>query len=195
MRLPCVCLTFLVLAATALAQSAVRPPEPQRYQTPELHTAKTVTLSPAYGCRAKEEFQKGYESTALFLSDFVRRDNSPDLLFNGACGGEDTFDPATHGGNRSLIADLDRGASVLNSFDKYDSLSRGAMRDAGFSERAPVKAGHTYVVLIDKTRVRGVFVFTVLDYEANKHVTLSYEVQDYQIRQAGFDRINSGSQQ
>jgi hypothetical protein len=182
-----------------LAQSAGQTPETQRYQTPELRTARTATLSPAYGCRTKEEFQKGYEGTALFLSDFVKRDNSPDLLFNGACGGEDTFDPATHGGNRSLIADLDAGTShgatsLLDSFDKYDSLSRREMRDAGFSERAPVKAGHTYVVLIDKTRVRGVFVFTVLDYEANKHVTLSYEVKDYQIRQAGFDRIKTGSQ-
>jgi hypothetical protein len=191
---------FFLLALSATAQDARLPPVKQPHDTPELRTAKTVTLSPSYSCRAQEEFQKGYEGTALFLSDFAKRDNSPDLLFNGACGSEDYFQPVTHGGNNSFIADLDAGESshapiLLDSFDKYDMLSRREFREAGFTDRVPVKMGHTYVVLIDKARARGVFVFTVMDYTPNKRVELSYEVKDYHTCPLAFDRIKPCPQQ
>lgn len=73
---------------------------------PPLHRIKGVTLSPSYSCRSAEEFGRGYENTALFLSDFAKQRNSPDLLFNGACGSEDYFEAATAGDDMSLVADL-----------------------------------------------------------------------------------------
>lgn len=62
---------------------------------PELNTIKTATLSPSYSCRSKEEFRRGYDRTALFLSRYSDDRNSPDLLFNGACGSADDFDVST----------------------------------------------------------------------------------------------------
>lgn len=189
--------TLSLLSHNASAQKSDGASGSHPSQPPELRTPKTVTLSPSYGCRAKEEFQKGYEGTALFLSDFEKRMNTPNLLFNGSCGSKDDFDVVTHGGNFSTIADLTAGGSsgtaqVFDSFEEYDSISRREFREAGFAQRVPVKVGHTYVVLVDKalgeTQVRGVFIFTVVDHIPNKRVALSYEVKDYQIRKPGFDR-------
>ena len=59
------------------------------FELPTLHQIKEVTLSPSYSCRAPAEFGRGYENTALFLSDFAHRHSGPDLLFNGACGAPD----------------------------------------------------------------------------------------------------------
>src|SRR4051812_28344367 len=75
-------------------------------QLPELHRIFTATLSPSYSCRSKEDFKKGYESTALFLVPIANAQNSPDLLFNGACGSRDYFGASTAGDDMSLIADL-----------------------------------------------------------------------------------------
>ena len=81
----------------------------QKYELPELHTIKTITLSPSYSCREKDEFQKGYANTALFLSAYAKQRNSPDLLFNGACRSEDHFGA---GNDMSLIADLGENVSL-----------------------------------------------------------------------------------
>jgi hypothetical protein len=94
-----------VLAALAMSVSA-----DQNYNLPELHVLQTVTLAPCYSCRSREEYQKGYSTTALFLSDHSKRRNSPDLLFNGFRSGEDFFEASTAGDDMALIADL--GADV-----------------------------------------------------------------------------------
>jgi hypothetical protein len=82
----------------------------QADEPPELHTIRSATPSPSYSCRPKAAFLKGYQSTALFLSLFSEQRNSPDLLFNGACGADDYFEASTAGDDMSLIADL--GANV-----------------------------------------------------------------------------------
>src|SRR5947199_6392615 len=89
----------LLLASSAAAMA-------QDYGLPELHTIKTVTLSPSYSCRSQEDSAKGYESTALFLSDYSKRMNSPDLLFNGACKADDDFQASTAGDDMAFIVDL-----------------------------------------------------------------------------------------
>lgn len=155
---------------------------------PTLHQIKEVTLSPAYSCRPPDEFARGYENTALFLSDFTKRRNGPDLLFNGACGAEDYFQVATAGDDMSLIADLGTGVSLeqlsasrsfnverVHSFPAYSK----------FAKVVKVEAGHAYAVLLNASDKRGLFVFSVTEYVRNKKVSLRYAVKSYQVMNRG----------
>src|ERR1051325_8422106 len=72
---------------------------------PELHKIQHITLSPSYSCRPKEEFRKGFERTALFLSEDSRNRKRPELLFNGACKSPDTFGAQVGGDDFDVIAD------------------------------------------------------------------------------------------
>jgi hypothetical protein len=158
------------------------------FELPALHHIKEIVLSPSYSCRPSEEFGKGYEGTALFLSDFARRQGDPDLLFNGACGSEDYFEAATAGDDMSLIADLGAGVQLdelsasrafnlrrVHSFPAYSKFARAVK----------VEAGHTYAVLLNARDKRGLFVFTVTEYVPNKKVGLRYAVESYQVTPGG----------
>lgn len=179
-KLALIATLLLAASSVAVAQNATN----QDYGLPELHVIKTVTLSPTYGCRSNDEFQKGYESTALFLSDYSKKRNSPDLLFNGACRDEDYFQASTAGDDMALIADLGTDASLetitahlafnkrnVHSFDAYSK----------FASDVKVEANHTYAVLLNKREVRGLFVFTVVKHVPNERVELKYAVKEYQI--------------
>src|SRR4051812_12924475 len=147
-------LSFIVAAsASAFAQKPT-----QDFGLPELHTIKTVTLSPPYSCRSLEESQKGYENTALFLSAFSKRRNIPDLLFNGACKADNYLQPGT---TFSLIADL--GASIpLEEVSASRAFNfKGVHSFADFSkfvQAVNVELGHTYAVLLNEDDIRGLFV-------------------------------------
>lgn len=155
----------------------------QDFGLPELHTIKTVTLSPSYSCQSQEEFGKGYEKTALFLSDYSKQRNSPDLLFNGACGSEDYFEASTAGDDMSVVADLKNfpleNLSAHLAFNKKNVAAFNAY--SKFKSSVKVVAGHTYAVLLTKSDIRGLFVFTVTTHEQNKKVDLRYAVKEYQI--------------
>jgi hypothetical protein len=150
---------------------------------PELHTIKTATLSPAYSCRPPEEFQAGYQNTALFLSRYSATRNSPDLLFNGACGAKDYFEGATAGDDMSLIADLGEVPIEEVSASKAFNFKRVHSFDlySRFTRVAPVEAHHTYVVLINKRELRGLFAFSVRSYVPNSKVDLQFAVKEYQL--------------
>ena len=172
---------FLIAAASPLQQKQPRPPED--FGLPALHEINTVTLSPSYSCRSEEDFRRGYEDTALFLSKYSKKSNAPDLLFNGACKSEDNFQGSTAGDDMSLIADL--GQFPLEQLSAHLAFNT---RNAGsfdlyskFSSYIKVQAKHTYAVLINKGIVRGLFVFTVDDYVPNKSVRLRYAVKEYQV--------------
>ena len=158
------------------------------FELPTLHQIKEVTLSPSYSCRPSEEFGEGYVSTALFLSDFARHRNGPDLLFNGACGSEDYFEAATAGDDMSLVADLGAGVPLdelsasrafnvrrIHSFPAYSKFARAVK----------VEAGHTYAVLLNARDKRGLFVFAITEYVPNKKVSLRYAVESYQVTPGG----------
>lgn len=153
-------------------------------EMPALHTITSVSLSPSYSCRPKDDVAKGYEGTALFLSQSERGRNTPDLLFNGACGSQDYFEAATAGDDMSLIADLGVGVKLeevttqrafnlqgVHSFDLYSKFAR----------TAKVEVNHTYAVLLNGSTRRGLFVFTVTKYSPNKQVDLQYDVKSYQL--------------
>jgi hypothetical protein len=150
---------------------------------PELHIIKTVTLSPSYSCRSKEEFQTGYNKTALFLSKYSQARNSPDLLFDGACGSEDEFEGSTAGDDMCLIADLgtvpleEVTASKAFNFRRVHSFDLYSK----FGKTAKVVPNHTYVVLINKRELRGLFVISVASYVPNQKVDLRYAVKEYQV--------------
>jgi hypothetical protein len=183
---------IFVALALLVASSAVAA---QNYGLPELHTIKTATLSPNYGCRSQGEFSEGYKDTALFLSDYSKRRNSPDLLFNGACRSEDYFDASTAGDDMALIADLGTDISVENlsahlAFNKQNVHSFPAY--SKFARTVKVEANHTYVVLLNKSEIRGLFIFTVTRYVPNQRVDLKYAVKEYQVtdvkaQSPGFD--------
>src|SRR5689334_4444495 len=158
------------------------------FELPTLHQIKEVTLSPSYSCRTSEEFGRGYESTALFLSDFAKRRSGPDLLFNGACGAPDYFEASTAGDDMSMIADLGAGIPLeeLSAARAFNVQRQHTFAEySKFAKAVQVTAGHTYAVLLNASNKRGLFVFTVTDYLPNKKVSLRYAVNSYQIVNGG----------
>lgn len=155
---------------------------------PALHVITDGSLAPAYGCRPPEEFQQGYQGTALFLSAYAEQRNSPDLLFNGACGAEDYFQAATAGDNMSLIADLGANVPLEEvSASRAFNLQRVHSFPAyvRFARVVKVEPNHTYAVLLNAHDKRGLFVFSVTEYVPNKKVGLRYAVKAYQVTPRG----------
>jgi hypothetical protein len=173
----------------AHAQTPATPPG-----LPLLRAIKTATLSPSYSCRSKQEFDKGYGNTALFLSTPGVEVNSPDLLFNGACGSENYFDVSLAGDEMSLIADLGAVPIEQVTAQKAFHMMGGTMgrNFSRFALAAKVEQGHTYAVVVNQADRRGLFVFTVDEYVPDRKVVIRYDVKNYQIIQlvaqsAGFD--------
>ena len=155
-------------------------------ELPQIGVIRTIELTPSYSCRTKEEFQRGYQKTALFLSEEMRVRNSPDLVFNGACGSQNYLHASTHGANYSVIADLSTNAAakaagslLLMQIDA--EKDHAALKEMGFGNYAPVVPGHTYAVLLHKHGVRGLMIVTVTKHVQDKGVELTYEVLDYQV--------------
>lgn len=151
---------------------------------PRLHVVKSAALAPAYSCRSSEEFAQGYQSTALFLSAHSKQRNAPDLLFNGACGAADYFEASTAGDDMSMIADLGTGLSLEDlSISRAFNLQNVHSAEAYSKFARTVKVGvdHTYAVLLNNQEKRGLFIFTVTEYEPNKRVNLKYAVKAYQV--------------
>ncbi len=151
---------------------------------PSLHVIKSAALAPAYSCRSAEEVAQGYQGTALFLSAHSKKRGAPDLLFNGACGAADYFEASTAGDDMSMIADLGTGLaledlSVSRAFNLQNIHSAQAY--SKFARSVKVELGHTYAVLLNNQEKRGLFVFTVTEYEPNKRVNLDYAVKAYQV--------------
>ena len=172
-------IAFALLVVTVPQAQA---PNPQ----PQIGVSRTVELTPSYSCRPKEEFRRGYQKTALFLTEEMRVRNSPDLVFNGACGSQNYLHASTHGANYSVIADLSTkpaaaaaGKQRLMQLDARDD--RDALKKMGFEDDAAVVPGHTYAILLHKHGVRGLMIVTVTKHVQDKGVELTYEVLDYQV--------------
>jgi len=148
---------------------------------PELHRINRVILSPSYSCRSEQDFSKGYENTALFLSTYSRERNSPELLFDGACKSSDSFSAATAGDDLDVIADYGPWPIEDLTAQQVFSPQRIADAYAQFNQRVPVQEGHTYGLLINKRDIRGFFFFQVMRHTANQKVELKYVVQHYQL--------------
>ena len=169
-------IAFALLVVTVPQAQA---PNPQ----PQIGVSRTIELTPSYSCRPTEEFRRGFQKTALFLSEEMRVLNSPDLLFNGACGSENYFQASTHGGNHSLVADLStiKAGDLLRLRQLDAQKDRAALFKMGFEDDAAVALGHTYAILLHKDGVRGLMIVTVTKHVQDKGVTLTYDVLDYQV--------------
>ncbi|MGQ0541266.1 MAG: hypothetical protein ACT4O9_05355 [Blastocatellia bacterium] len=155
----------------------------QTSSLPELNKIKTATLSPAYSCRSGDDFKKGYEQTALFVTEDSRKDRRPELLFNGACGAADYFQSALGGDSFSLVADLGKDVKLEElSASRSFNLKQIASREnhTNFARMAPVVSGNTYAVLINEVDRRALIVFTITDHVPNKAVEIRYAVKAYQ---------------
>ena len=173
----------LAASVSLLAQNVA-----QKYELPELHTIKTVTLSPSYSCREKDQSKQGYGNTALFISAYSKQRNSPDLLFNGACRSEDYFEASTAGDDFSLIADLGAEVSLEElSASRAFNLKRvhSYAEYSKFVQATKVELNHTYAVLLNESDKRGLFLFKVTEYVPNEKVVLKYAVKLYQIMPSG----------
>ena len=190
-------LALLVLPLGVSARAQGKLAKPQKVELPELNVIKTITLSPCYGCRTPEEFARGYEQTALFLTEYSRLRNSPALLFNGVSGSPDYFMVSMAGVEMSVIADLGEGFELA---DLTAQEFQHGVRPPGQSRAVPlqfrvqssVSLGHTYAVVINKHDYRGLLYFTVTAYEPNQRVELRYAVKHYEAltlagRSPGFD--------
>ncbi len=177
----------VVLLATLFLTAAapVQQRKPEDFGLPELHKIKTVALAPSYGCQTREDFQRGYGGTALFLSALSRTRNTPELLFIGACGGPDALMSMTAGDDIGVIADLGEiplekvtahVAFNTHNVDSFELYSK-------FAQMAKVQQNHTYFVLIDHSEIRSLFAFTVTGYMPNKQLELRYAVKQYQVLQ------------
>jgi hypothetical protein len=177
----------MLIAAPSISQK-----NQENLGLPELHKIKRATLSPSYGCRSAEDFAVGYGDTALFLSAYSKKHNSPELLFDGACNSSSNyFSSATAGDFLDVIADF--GSIPLEELTASDVFGPHRTVDsmAHFREMTRVEMGHTYAVLINKDTIRGFFFFRVTDYAPQK-LDLEYVVMDYSIireelRAPGFD--------
>jgi len=173
-----ICVT-LVLCSSVLSFSRLpaSAQKPQDFGLPQLHKINSATLQPSYSCRPQEEFQRGYQRTALFLSKYSRDMNSPELLFDGACRGPDVFQsPGDGGDTMNLIEDM--GEIALESVTAQAVFQT---RDAHFESHAKVHLNHTYAVLVNEFGMRGLFVFTVVEHTPNQRVDLKYAAKEYQI--------------
>lgn len=179
----CIAMIAELLLISAKPTSASAQSKPRDFGLPELHKINSVTLRPSYSCRSSEDFQKGYEETALFLSKYSRDMNSPELLFNGACRAEDYLESSLAGDQMSLIADLGEITLEDVAADMVFNLKRAHSFDlySRFATVVRIRLNHTYAVVVNTRSVRGMFVFTVKDYVQNEMLNIRYAVKDYQI--------------
>ena len=170
---------LLLLSVFLFVAPSISQNNPENPDLPELHKIKKITLSPSYGCGSKDS-QKGYASTALFLS---KNSNGPELLFNGACNSPDYLDVNMAGDDMSVIADLGKvRLEDLNATQAFN-VQRVHSQElySKFARVAEIQFGHTYAVLVDKRGERGLFYFTITGYIPNERLDLRYSVKEYQL--------------
>lgn len=178
-------LALRLLVALALASAAVGfswspgsrdRQKPQDFGLPELHTIKSAILEPSYSCRSADEFQRGYEKTALFLSNYSRDMNSPELLFDGACRGDDFVHSALAGDSMSLIEDM--GEIALADATAQSVFLKNGLH---FTQLVKVQLNHTYAVLVNESYKRALFLFTVVGHVPHERLDIDYAVKEYQV--------------
>ena len=174
---------FLLASVLLMVAPSISQKSQDDLDLPELHKIKKITLSPSYSCRSKEDFQKGYGNTALFLSGFSHRFNSPDLLFNGACSSPDYLDVNMAGDDLSVVADLGKMRLEDLKAEQVFNVQRVHSPElfSRFTMEVQPEIGHCYAVLINRRDARGMFYFTVTGYIPNERLDLRYVVKDYQL--------------
>jgi hypothetical protein len=173
-------LVLVIVSVFLMAVPSISQKNHEDLDLPELHKIKRITLSPSYSCRSAEDSQKGYASTALFLSN---RSRGPVLLFNGACNSPDYLDVNMGGDALSVIADLGRIRIEDLKAEQVFNVQRVHSPElfSRFTMEVQPEIGHCYAVLINRSDARGMFYFTVIGYIPNERLDLRYVVKDFQL--------------
>jgi hypothetical protein len=163
-------LTMILLVTTFTVNAK------QNEDMPELHLIKTITLESPYSCNGS------YEKSAVFLTDYSIRRNSPDLLYNGACGSKNYIDASTAGDDFSLISDLGNVDIRKVSASKAFNFKRTVGQDNTFKETAVLIKGHVYAVLTSKSDIRSLVIYKLIEHTPGKSATFEYAVKAYSIQ-------------
>lgn len=139
---------------------------------PELNTTKAAILSAPYSCNGS------YSRSALFISQYAKARNSPDLLYNGSCSSKNYIEAETVVGDKALIADM--GPISLEEALASQKLDWNVL--ARFAPIQPVIWNHTYVVITSKPEIRSVYAFTVLSHKPDGELIIAYAVKSYETR-------------
>lgn len=145
---------------------------------PTLHKAEGHIFTAPYSC------QGNYEASALFLSKYSKQRNSPELLFNGACGSDLYIEAATAGDDFALIADLGRVSIESVSASKAFNYQRTVGKDNSFKQTMPAIQGHTYAVLIAKSEIRALYVLHINLIDSKGRMAITYAVKSYSIQKS-----------
>jgi len=139
---------------------------------PTLHLIQKYLFAAPYSCKGS------YELSALFVSSYSLGRNSPDLLYNGACGSSLYFEAATAGDDFALLSNLGKLPLVNVSASKtfYDTNYNS------FTETVGVVEGNTYAVLISKSEIRALFAFAVTKLNGDNSLEIEYAVLSYSIQ-------------
>jgi len=148
---------------------------------PDLLVIKNHTFPLPWGCGS-------YDQASLWLSNFSKKMNSPDLLYNScvSCSAtcSQTFSVNTVVWDSSAIAKFPQGtdlttlsASTLIAFD----WARAPMWET--SGWVSVAVGATYGVIIAKENIRSIYAFQVVNASVNGPVTINYGVFSYELMQ------------
>jgi len=163
-------LGIIVLIVSSISASA------QTNQTlPELNVIKEFNFATQYSCGG------GYEKSALFLSEYSKDMNSPELLYNGTCQDNAYIDVNTHGGNFSLVSDLGDVPLEDVTASKTLNWSNIVGGDNSFHETTTVKLNHTYAVFYTSGDIEALYNFKIVAYDSNGPMTIRYAVKKYQI--------------
>ncbi|CAF4994187.1 unnamed protein product [Rotaria sp. Silwood1] len=151
------------------------------FTLPELHVIKKVSFKYPY---SRQPGPLSYEGSALFLTDYGLLRNMPDLLYNGACGSDNTFDVMLAGDDFGVLTDLGDVPLEQVTASKAFNYERISGKDNTFASTVKVVNRHTYAALLAKSEIRALFVFRVENYEPSGPATISYAVKQYGIVQS-----------
>lgn len=119
----------------------------------------------------------GFPGSALFLTDFSKQQNAPELLYYGNCPPSSSeFWCATAGNDLAQVVDL--GKIPLTNFSANDVIYHG-----GFQEEIPVVAGHTYFAIITRDDLRAILAWTIVNLQKDGAMDIQYAVMLYERHQ------------
>ena len=149
------------------------------YVLPELHVIKRASFKNPYGCQSSS-----YENSALFISDYSTSRGATELLYYGACGGDDNFEIMLAGDNFGFLSDLGNvpleNLTAARAFNYENMVGKWNT----FTSVAKVVQGHAYAAVLATREIRALFVFRVESFEPSGPASIAYAVEQYGIVQS-----------
>jgi len=193
------CAIVTLGAGSSTSPSSTTPwsttPPASGYGLPALRVVTTHSFSTSYSCNGS------YNKSGLFVSGYARQRNSPEVLYNGACGSSLYFESSLAGDAMSLVADL--GTFPLLSLSAHLAFNTANQVGKYESFKSSVAAveGHTYAVLVDTTEIRALIAFNVVSLNTQTlkaeidYAALEYQIMSVTDESPGFSWVKTVGQQ